>query len=335
MQPYQKPIYWSVSKVLVSTVVRILEERGQIDTRLPIDLYIPELSKSSFAGISVRHILDMRTGLDCGDDYENRNSCYYRYSMAIGDGYRTPDALDNPYDFVASLRAAAVNAPGQRHSYSGVNTFVLSWLVEKVTHVPFQDAFTREVWWNIGAEADAAFLAPRYGIAVTHGGFMARLRDLARFGLLFTPSYPRVTDRPIVSSAYLKLLLQGGDAARADDPSGAGAGTNGAPRSLYQWDAVTTDGTMFKGGWAGQGLLVNAKWDVVVVYAGYFKDDRQSEAALAPVLFRVLNGVFGTALEAIEDAIDTRPASKAVLEMKRKGEKPIPSEEARKQLGIR
>jgi hypothetical protein len=41
------------------------------------------------------------------------------------------------------------------------------------------------------------------------------------------------------------------------------------------------------------------------------------------------------ALEAIEDVIDAHAASKALAEMKRKGEKPIPYEQARKQLGLR
>ena len=49
MQPYEKPIYWSVTKVFVSTVVAILEDRGLIDVSKPIDDYIPELKKSSFA----------------------------------------------------------------------------------------------------------------------------------------------------------------------------------------------------------------------------------------------------------------------------------------------
>ena len=40
-------------------------------------------------------------------------------------------------------------------------------------------------------------------------------------------------------------------------------------------------------------------------------------------------------LEAIEDVIDTRSAEKTLADMKRKGEKPIPYELVRKQLGLR
>ena len=61
-----------------------------------------------------------------------------------------------------------------------MNTFLLGWMVEKITGMPFQDAFTREVWMQIGAEADATFFAGRYGVPLTHGGFTSSLRDLAR-----------------------------------------------------------------------------------------------------------------------------------------------------------
>lgn len=40
-------------------------------------------------------------------------------------------------------------------------------------------------------------------------------------------------------------------------------------------------------------------------------------------------------VEAIEDVIDARAAEKALREMKRKGERPIPYERVRKELGLR
>ena len=290
MQPYEMPVVWSVAKVLPATVIRIMEERGEIDVRRPIEAYLPEVSKSSLAGTSVRDILDMATGLDCADEYEDRNACYYRYSMAIGDGFRTADAPDNPYDFVASLKASRHAQPGERYSYSGLNTFVLAWLVEKLTGMPFQDALSREIWFHIGAESNASYIAPRYGVAVTHGGFMARMRDVARFGLLFTPSYAKVSDRRIISEAHVAFLLNEGDPSLL---ANAGAAMPGVKHNIYHWDAVFADGTLFKAGWGGQGLIINPAWDLVAVFTGYFKDDDSSEVALQPKLLEVLRGVFG------------------------------------------
>jgi len=77
MQPYQKPIYWSVAKVLVSTLVAILEDRGLVDVTQPIETYIPELKDSQLAGIRVLDILDMASGIDCTDNYADFDACYF------------------------------------------------------------------------------------------------------------------------------------------------------------------------------------------------------------------------------------------------------------------
>jgi CubicO group peptidase (beta-lactamase class C family) len=291
MEEYEKPVTWSVAKVMPATLIRILEERGKVDVSRPIDAYIPELAESSFAGTSVRDILDMASGLDCSDEYESRDSCYYRYSMAIGDGFRTADAPDNPYDFAATYEATKVAEPGQVFSYSGLNTFVLGWLVEKLTNMPFQDALSKEIWQHIGAESDASYFAPRYGIAVTHGGFLSRMRDLARFGLLFTPSYTVVSDRQIISDEHIELLRNGGRPhllKNAGRPAGSGVKHN-----VYQWDAIYENDNFYKGGWAGQGLIVNPTRDVVAVFTSYYKDDEHSEMSLEDAVFKVLDGVFG------------------------------------------
>ena len=101
MQEYEKPTYWSTTKVMAGAVVRLLEERGLIDVSKPIEEYIPALARSVHAGTTVRNVLDMATGVDCTENYEDPESCYYQYSMAIGDNLRTDNAADNPYDFMA------------------------------------------------------------------------------------------------------------------------------------------------------------------------------------------------------------------------------------------
>ena len=283
MQHYEKPIYWSVTKVMPATLIRIYEEQGRIDVGKAIQFYLPELTNSDIADISVRNILDMATGLDCQDEYDDRQSCYYQYSMAIGDGYREDNAADNPYDFLKTLRVTRHAEPGEQFSYSGMNTFVLAWLVEKITGEPFQDAFTREIWQHIGAEADASFLAYRYGIPLTHGGFLSNIRDLARFGVLFTPSAGVVSSKQIISDNHIDFLLNSANPNLIRD--------NGS-HNIYQWDYIDSKGFMFKGGWGGQGLIVNPKLDLVAVYASYFKED-YSQQNLRPVVFDVLRGVYG------------------------------------------
>ena len=294
MQEHEMPVYWSVAKVFVGAIIRILEERGEIDVSDPMDYYIPELAESDFADISVRDVLDMATGLDCADDYSNQQTCYYRYSAAIGDGFRVADSPDNPYEFLANLQGTKRHAqPGHQFSYSGLNTFALAWLVEKVTGIPFQDVFSREIWRHIGAESNASYIAPRYGVAVTHGGFMARVRDVARLGLLFTPSYRVVSDEQIISDEHLNFIMNGGRAKLLTNAGAPDTSISGIKHNIYQWDRVYENGDIYKGGWAGQGLLINPKRDTVVVFTGYLKDDEGSEVKAFPKIMQLMNGVFG------------------------------------------
>ena len=51
---------------------------------------------------------------------------------------------------------------------------------------------------------------------------------------------------------------------------------------------------MYKGGWGGQGLLVNPEHDLVTVYTGYFKKD-QSEVRLLGMLRIILDELYGVA----------------------------------------
>jgi CubicO group peptidase (beta-lactamase class C family) len=295
MEPYERPIYWSVTKVLVSAVVSILEDRGRVDIDKGVDTYIPELVGSPYEGITVRNALDMATGVDCPEEYYESSACFYRLMQSSGEAHWDGSSPDNPYELIAGLEVERFAEQGTSYEYGSINTYILGWLVEKLTGMPLQDAFSREIWTRIGAESDAAFLAPRYGVPLFAGGFLGRLRDVARFGLLFTPSYGVVTEKRIISEAHVEMLRNGGRPellangrwGPLDEETAAVVKHN-----VYQWDLVYTNNDLYKGGWAGQGLLVNPDRDLVAVYTGYFNED-QSELDVLPRLRQVLNGVFG------------------------------------------
>lgn len=296
MQPHEKPIWWSVTKVFPATLVAILEHRGLVDVTQSVDRYVPALKGSDFEGVTVRNVLDMASGVDCPDgDYTDRSTCYYQFEASLGDAVRSERTPDDPYTMLSNLRVGRWAEQGTGFDYSGTNTFVAGWLVEEVTGMPFQDTLSREVWTRIGAEADASIYANRYGIPLTSGGLLARPRDMARFGLLFTPSYGRVSSERIVPETHIDLLLHGGRPELLENARYGGK-PPGVRHNVYQWDLVFTNDDVYKGGWAGQGLLVNPSRDVVAVWVGYTAAD--SDPATYPLLPRVravLDGVFGEA----------------------------------------
>lgn len=292
MQAHEKPVYWSVTKVLVSSLVSILEDQKKIDIDKPIDVYLPELKQSEFKGILIKNILDMATGINCPEEYVDKSSCYYRYSQTVGDGYWDETSPSNPYEYIAKLDVGRYIEQGKEFSYSGVNAFVLGWLVEKITGLQFQDAFSELVWTKIGAANDAAIFAPRNGIPVMHGGFLSTQRDLARFGLLFTPSYQVVSKERLISAQHISYLLNKGRTGliRYNNPQNI---PKEFRHNVYQWDMVYQNNDIYKGGWAGQGLIVNPTKDYVAVWNSYFKDNQESETKLMPIIRQVLSSIEG------------------------------------------
>ena len=291
-KPYEKPIYWSVTKALVSALVGILADRGDIDLTLPIGYYLPILNESDYALITIRNLLDMASGINCPEEYFDQNSCYYKYSTTVGDGFWDEDSAPSPYDMLASLKPGATAPQGTQYEYTGVNAFLLSWLIEDIMEMPFQDAVTQEIWRKMGAESDASLLAPRYGVPIAHGGLLARARDTARFGLLFTPSYSKISDEQIISERMIDLILNDINSnltLEANKNSGLPIDFS---HSGYLWDAVYTNDDLYRGGWAGQGLLINPTKDLVAVYTGYAIDAEGSQPDLLPILRQVLNSVF-------------------------------------------
>ena len=290
-EDYEKPIYWSVTKIIVSTLIGILEEEGLVDITKPVSDYIKDLKNSSYGRITIENLLNMASGFDCADNYFDRSSCYYRYSSAIGDGYWTEESPYNPYHFVASLEPKVIAPQGTKYQYSGIDTFVLGWLIETVLGMPLQDAITKKIWMKIGAEADGLMIAPRNGIPVIHGGLMIRPRDAARFGLLFTPSYKKVASSRLVSESFIKRISFIPSNLQFDKRKQSQNGELFA-HSAYQWDAIFSNSDYFKGGWAGQGILVNPQKDLVAVYTGYAIDDNESQPDLLPILRQLLNHIY-------------------------------------------
>jgi CubicO group peptidase (beta-lactamase class C family) len=291
-QPYEKPIYWSATKALVAALVGILADRGQVDLTLPISHYLPRLKDSDYADITVRNLLDMAAGVNCPEEYFDQTSCYYKYSVTIGDGHWTQDSPDSPYDMLATLKPGIAAPQGTQYQYSGVNAFILSWLVEDIMNMPFQDAVSKEIWSKMGAESDASILAPRYGVPIAHGGLLARSRDVARFGLLYTPSYTKISDSQIISDRMIDLILNDKNPNLTLKTNKAGQLPPDFSHSGYLWDAVYTNDDFYRGGWAGQGLLINPTKDIVAVYTGYAIDPQESQPDLLPILRQVLNNVF-------------------------------------------
>jgi len=271
-----KHLYMSVSKGFASTLVAILEDRELVDVDKPIDSYLPMLAGSGWEGVPIIDVLDMASGIGCleGEEgaYTNPARCYYQYEASLGWLRATEATMDNTFDYIASLESH--RSSGEAFEYTSPDTFVLGWLAEEISGKTYADLLSEEIWQRMGAESDGIIAAPRRGVPIAHGGISSTLRDMARFGLLFTPS-GRAGTNPVVSDSYLAKIQSGGrpaifNADRQDDPRMVDG--EPAAHNSYQWDFVMHDGDFFKGGFGGQGLYISPARDLVIAFFGTFDE---------------------------------------------------------------
>lgn len=279
MRAEDKHLYMSVSKSHAATAIAILEDRELIDVSKSVGTYLQSLRGSGWGDVAIRDVLDMASGIGCleGEEgaYSNPQRCYYQYEASLGWLRATEDTMDSPFDYMATLEAH--RPAGEAFEYTSPNTFILGWLVESISGRPYADFISNEIWKKMGAEADGIIVAPRRGVPIASGGISSTLRDMARFGLLFTPS-GRDGLQPIISDAYLEKIQQGGRPEifnAADDDNDRKVDGEMPRHNSYQWDFVMHDGDFFKGGFGGQGLYISPSRDLVIAFFGTFDADEQ------------------------------------------------------------
>ncbi len=285
MRPGDRHFLMSVTKAFTSAVAGILELRGELDLAQPADAVIHELAGSGWAGVPVNDVLGMASGIDCLEvdtpgGYTDPHHPFYRFETCLGwrpaQGSQPPSA----YDYVAGLPSHRPH--GEVYEYTGVNTFLLSWLIERVTGLPFAAVLGREIWSRAGFEAPAELCGAADGAPGSHGGLCTTLRDLARFGMLFTPSSPLIAEDEIISAEHLRRIQTGArpglhQHTRVTHPGYITAAYGqDLPPSSRQWNFAIEDGDLFKGGFGGQGLYVSPARDLVIAFAGTPRADGSS-----------------------------------------------------------
>jgi CubicO group peptidase (beta-lactamase class C family) len=149
-----------------------------------------------------------------------------------------------------------VRNAGEQHVYTSANAILLSDLIEQITDSRLADVIGSEIWSRMGAEDDALLLVNGEGIPIAHAGLEMTLRELARFGSLFTPS-----GRGVFPRTFLRRLLH------EHGPALLGRKNNGDHAS-YQWGVITPAGETVKGGFGDQLLFVYTNRDVVIASFG-------------------------------------------------------------------
>ncbi len=278
-------IWYSTSKTVPSLLLSILEAQGKVDVNDPIDEYMTETRGTHWEGIRIIDILDMASGLDLEETQETMLSEDHKVNQFFRTSLGASIPRDDPADsspltvdeIIYSIDDDETIPPGTIFQYSSLNTRMLAMLVERISGRRFAELLSDYVWSMIGAEADAFIgLNPSGGAEI--GGMMnSRLRDLARYGLLFTQDASSVFGEEMLERWQLSAPFSPGDVIstgcrpeihqRALERENFFGALNPNIRcNSRQWDYVYDDGDIFKGGVGGQGLYVSPSRNLVVAF---------------------------------------------------------------------
>jgi CubicO group peptidase (beta-lactamase class C family) len=265
-------MYFSISKTIISVIIGILEQQGRLSTADPLGKYLPQLHESDWADIRIVDVLNMCTGMtglqfDDPEAQTDTSNVYFRFASHMGLAPRTSAGSNNIWIILKTMRKQ--KKAGTAYEYSSVNTVLLTLLAEEVTGMRFADLVSGYIWRHIGAESDAYVGLSPDGLASSSAMVSGTLRDLARYGLLFSPSWSSVCQTKVIPDSYFTQLHHNGAAPAAYDKGLMGAGAirdlkERPDHNAWQWDGVMTDGDFFKSGTHGQCLYISPSRDLVI-----------------------------------------------------------------------
>ena len=172
----------SVSKSMVGCVAAALGDRGLLDIERPVTDHVPQLAGSGYVGATIRHLLDMRSGVRFREDYLDQDAEVQQLAKAIGWSTGETGGVRGIYPYLTTLSAEVLH--GTRFLYRSAETDVLGWVCEQAAGKPMSELISTLIWQPMGAEFDAQIMSDVTGTAVHDGGICAAVRDVGRFGQL-------------------------------------------------------------------------------------------------------------------------------------------------------
>ena len=223
MEPATLHLLMSVSKSIVGILVGALVGQGAIRVEDVLTRYVPELAKSGYREATVRHLLDMRSGIEFSEDYLDPDSGVRQLEQAIGWApRRSPDVPPSLRGFLLTLRQAREH--GGRYEYRSCETDVLGWVCEAAAGERFHKLVGELIWSRLGTEFDANVGVDAEGTGLFDGGMSAALCDLARFGAMIARDGTSLNNHQVVPEAWIEDSFAGGPDSReafASSPDGA------------------------------------------------------------------------------------------------------------------
>ncbi len=252
-------IGFSMSKSIVATLVGLAIAEGHINSVAePISKYVPELRGGGYDGVSIEHVLEMRSGVAYEERYdfgENPSLAALVHEHAI--------VLNRERFADRGLQLPSAVAPGSRFNYATMDTAMLGLMLERAVGEPLETFMSRTLWMPMGAEFEGFWMAdgPQgEGRALAGMGFNARLRDFGRLGQMWL-NEGQANGRQIVRRDWMIRATKMKPFGEANRRGGYG----------YQfWQVDDEPGAHAAVGLQGQYIYVHPETRTVIVKLSFF-----------------------------------------------------------------
>jgi CubicO group peptidase (beta-lactamase class C family) len=188
---------FSMAKTVTAMLIGIAIDEGRI--RSVDDLaaaYVPELAGTEYGGTSLRHLLQMSSGVRFIENYSGQDDVARLAADTTAQVGAGGAAAVKPYN-------ERLWRSGYRFSYASAETQVLGLVLRGAVGRPVTEYLQEKIWQPLGAEAAATWLIDRSGQEATYCCLNAVLRDYARLGLLLAHD-GQLGGRQIIPKAWLR-----------------------------------------------------------------------------------------------------------------------------------
>jgi len=169
---------WSMAKTVTAILMGIAIAEGRIrSVDEPAAAYVPALEGTEYGRTSLRHLLQMSSGVRFLEDYSPNDDVMKLARATFAQRGEGGAAAVMPFN-------ERLVPSGTRFYYASVETEVLGLVLRSATGRPVTTYLEEKIWQPMGAEADATWLVDRSGQEATFCCINAVLRDYARLGLL-------------------------------------------------------------------------------------------------------------------------------------------------------
>ena len=269
---------FSVSKSITSLMCGIAVDDGYIRSiDDPVTDYLPELKKKDprWQRLTIRHLLDMKSGLDFDDTYEFTTLKDLKMINAMA-------RLNYGHNIQKQIRGLKFRCePGIKRRYESMTAAILGVVIERASGKRFADYLSERVWKPLGMEHPALVNidSRRHDNAHSFGGISTTVHDLAKIGRLYLNN-GMWDGKRIVSDEWIR---------QTSDFDSTTVGYH------YNWYNINYEGftrPQYSGYYAigicSQVLYVNPYKNLVMARIGLSNNG----CAYLPVLFEQLSGVW-------------------------------------------